>query len=56
MDKEEKSLFPHIQHAIKDFMFEEEANVPRNKVLTIGAMMLVLSYLLIDHAFAAQSL
>ena len=52
MDKDEKSLFPHIQHAIKDFMFEEEANIPRNKVLTIGAMMLVLNFLLIEHGFA----
>ena len=48
------SIFPHVHQSIKDFMFEEEANIPRSKVLTIGAMMLVLSFYMIDNAFASH--
>ena len=34
--------FPHIQDSITNFLYDEEGNIPRNKVLTIGAMMIVL--------------
>ncbi|WP_320932325.1 His-Xaa-Ser repeat protein HxsA3, partial [Hungatella effluvii] len=44
--------FPHIQDSITNFLYDEEGNIPRNKVLTIGAMMIVLGILMSDEAFA----
>lgn len=49
------SIFPHIKKSIENFVNEEEGNIPRNKILTIGSMMLVLSILLASDAFAAHS-
>ena len=46
------SIFPHIKKSIEDFVSDQEGNIPRNKVLTIGSMMLILSVLLADDAFA----
>lgn len=28
--------FPHIQESIENFLYDEEGNIPRSKVLTIG--------------------
>ena len=36
------SIFPHIKKAVEDFMYDQEGNIPRNKILTIGSMMLIL--------------
>ena len=38
----ESVLFPHIRRAIFDFIEDQEGNVPRNKILTVGSMMLIL--------------
>jgi len=51
----DKSIFPHIKKSIEDFVSDQEGNIPRNKVLTIGSMMLILSVLLADQAFAGHS-
>lgn len=48
------SIFPHIKKAVEDFMYDQEGNIPRNKVLTIGSMVLILGILLADEAFAAH--
>ena len=48
------SIFPHIKKAVEDFMYDQEGNIPRNKVLTVGSMLLVLGILLSDEAFAAH--
>ncbi|MDO5133839.1 MAG: His-Xaa-Ser repeat protein HxsA3, partial [Eubacteriales bacterium] len=52
MDFEE--LFPHVKHSVEDFLFDEEGNIPRSKILTIGSMMIVLSMLLTEKAFAGH--
>ena len=49
-----ESIFPHIKKSIEDFMYDEEGNIPRSKVLSIGSMLLVLGLLLGDDAFAAH--
>lgn len=49
------SIFPHIKKSIENFVKEEDGNIPRNKILTIGSMMLVLSLLLAGDAFAGHS-
>ena len=46
------SIFPHIHKAVSDFMYDQEGNIPRNKILTVGAMMLLLSIMFSDEAFA----
>lgn len=49
-----KPLFPHIQKSVDAFLYDEEGNIPVNKVLTIGSMLLVLGYLLNQESFAAH--
>lgn len=49
------SLFPHIKKAVEDFMYDQEGNIPRNKVLTVGSMLLLFCFLLADEAFAGHS-
>lgn len=51
----DKSIFPHIKKSIENFVSDQEGNIPRNKVLTIGSMMLILSVLLADQAFAGHT-
>ena len=46
--------FPHLQKSIEDFLLDEEGNIPRNKILAIGSMMIVLGVLFADNAFAAH--
>lgn len=34
----DKSIFPQVKRGIQDFLYEEEGNIPRNKMLTLGTM------------------
>ena len=52
--EESKLVFPHLQRSIADFLNDEEGNIPRNKVLAIGSMMIVLGVLFADNALAAH--
>lgn len=49
-----EKLFPKIIKSIEDFLYEEEGNITRNKVLTIGSMMLIMGVILGTDAFAAH--
>ena len=46
--------FPEIKKEISDFMFEEEGNIPRNKLLGLSSMILLLSLLYANDVFAAH--
>ena len=48
------SSFPHIQKAVTDFMYDQEGNIPRNKIMSIGSMLLIMAFLLGEEAFAAH--
>ena len=48
----EDSFFPSIKKSIENYMFEEEGNITRNKVVAIGTLVLVLSMLMGDELFA----
>ena len=48
----DKFSFPHVVNSIEKFMYDEEGNIPRSKVLSIGAMIIVLGILMADEAFA----
>ncbi len=50
-----EKLLPEIKKSIEDFLFEEEGNITRNKVLTIGSMVLIMGVILGTEAFAAHS-
>ena len=42
----ENELFPSVKRSIQDFINDEEATIPRGKLLAIGSLMLVLSVIL----------
>ncbi len=49
----DKLSIPRIKKSISDFMYEEEGNIPRSKMLTIGSMLVLLSMIFLsDEAFA----
>ena len=47
-------IFPHLKRSVGDFLFDEEGNIPRSKILAIGSMMIVMSLMLFQNAFAAH--
>ena len=47
--------FPHIHKSIDDFLSDEEGNIPMNKVLTIGSMIMILGILFAEDVFSAHS-
>jgi len=47
--------FPKIKKNFSDFLYEEEGNIPRSTMLTIGSMVLLLSVFYADDVFAAHS-
>ena len=49
-----EDLFPHVKKTVEDFLFDEEGNIPRSKILTIGSMMIVLSLLLPENTVSAH--
>ena len=49
-----ESLMPKIKKSIEDFLYEEEGNITRNRVLMIGSMMLIMGAILSIDAFAAH--
>ena len=54
MDNEKKELFPSLMKSLDDFLYEEEGNITRNKVVAMGTMVLVLSLLMMDEVFAGH--
>ena len=50
----EEKLFPRIQKSVETFLNDEEGNVPRNKLLTVGSMVILMGILLTMDAFAAH--
>ena len=52
---EKKGGFPEIRKSICDFITEEEGSISRNKVIAVGALMLVMSTLMAPHVYAGHS-
>ena len=44
----ESDFFSKIKKSIDDFLYEEEGNITRNKVVALGTMVLVLSLLMYE--------
>ena len=54
-----KKLFNELtivkNHSISDFLFDEEASIPKGRLLTIGSLMIVLAVVLgVQDAFAGH--
>lgn len=48
-------IFPKIQQSVSDFLFEEEANINRGKLLMIGSLMVIVGVLINpEGSFAAH--
>lgn len=51
----ENNLFPNVKRSITNYLYEEEANISRSKMLAMGSLMILVSFLLLDHdVFAAH--
>lgn len=42
------NIFPTVKKSITNFLYEEEANISRSKMLTLGSMMVLVGVLLIN--------
>jgi hypothetical protein len=47
--------FGKLQDSITQFLFEEEGNITRNKVLVMGSMMILMGVIFCQEAFAGHS-
>lgn len=48
------SIFPHISEGIENFLFDEEGNIPRSKIIAIGSMLVVMGILMTEDIYAAH--
>ena len=51
----EESKYPALERILSDFLYEEEANISRKKVVAIGTMLALATILLTTEAFAKHS-
>lgn len=51
-DKDNKEIFPAITRALSDYLSDEEGNITRNRVISVGAMVIVLGMLCSMDVFA----
>ena len=49
-----KPTFPKITKQITDFIYEEEGNIPRSKLITLSTMILLLGVVYAQEAFASH--
>lgn len=54
-EKKDNPIFPQIKRSIEDFLNDEEGNIPRGKLLSIGALLVLFSAILSMDAYAKHS-
>lgn len=47
--------FPEFSRMIEDFLYEEEANISRKKIISVGSMLVLATLLMATEAFAGHS-
>ena len=52
--KDKEMKFPQIEKSLTDFLNDEDGNITRNKLVSIGSLILLMSILSIDNVFAAH--
>ena len=55
MFDEHKPVFPQAKHTVQDFLTDEEGNISRTKMITIGSMVILMSLMMSLEAFADHS-
>ena len=45
-------MFPKVRRGIENFLSDQEGNIPRNKILAVGSMMILLAMALTQDVFA----
>ena len=50
-----EEIIPQVRNSIEQFLYEEEGKITRNKVLTVGSMMLIMGLLFATDVFADHS-
>ena len=50
-----KPSFPVVDRSISDFLMEEEANISRKKILSVGTMLILVTLFLSTDVFAKHS-
>lgn len=50
-----EEIIPQVRNSIEQFLYEEEGKITRNKVLTVGSMMLIMGLLFATDVFAEHS-
>ena len=53
-EENNEKLIPKIHRQISDFLYEEEGNISRGKILTVGSLLLIAGILFSNEAFAAH--
>lgn len=48
----DKNKFPLIDRSISDFLFEEEANISRKKIISVGTLLVLATIMMTTDAFA----
>lgn len=51
----EEKVIPKIQKRLTDFLYEEEGNISRSKVLTVGSLLLIAGIIFADEVYGAHS-
>lgn len=54
MEKENDKMIPKISRKINDFLYEEEGNISRGKIITVGSLMLIAGLIFADEVFGAH--
>ena len=50
-----ENIIPNIQKQLSEFLYEEEGNISRGKILTVGSLMLIAGIIFADEVYAAHS-
>jgi hypothetical protein len=51
----DKPIFPEVKKEVSNFLYDEEGNIPRNKLLSIGTTIVLMTMILSAEAYAAHS-
>ena len=52
--EQDNKFFSKINRSISDFLYEEEGNISRGKILTVGSLVLLAGIIFADEVFAAH--
>ena len=54
MEEGKEKLIPKINKKISDFLYEEEGNISRGKILTVGSLLLIAGIIFADEVYGAH--